>query len=235
MKIRMTLFAFVFSFLLSAAFAMDGKMGTYTVKAGDDVVNVAFYLRKVEGVNIARLREWNPGLGTSIKAGQVIFYEIPDASPRPATKEEIRLEIDRAIGNFPKPQPPAVNVGAGVPLIDWVIFSCFILITAVAMFATREKSEQGASGKNGGVLVNPTPTDLRAAKLPHGVVYALLREGRSYRGVAKLVGGKPMIYFDGEKNSPIGPEHAMRHALKLAGVNKNPAMTQTVNVVPTTN
>jgi len=77
----------------SAAFE-PAEMREYVVNPGDTLGQIQFAL-KGQGVDVSRLTEWNPGLGTQVKVGQIIRYMVPEDQMAGIRKELAGLRQDQ--------------------------------------------------------------------------------------------------------------------------------------------
>ena len=96
---KIPILALCLAFFCTASYATERKV--YIVHKGDTLGEIMFTL-KTQGVDIRKLHDWNPDLGTQVTIGEEISYFIPDTPPPPASRDEVENAVNRAIGEIGK-------------------------------------------------------------------------------------------------------------------------------------
>jgi hypothetical protein len=94
----------VVSFLIALTLALaSGAWGEptkkqYVVKGGDTLGDIIWTLR-AQGIDVTKLGEWNPGLGTQVMEKQKITYYVPEIKkPAPQiSKAEMEQAVNQAV------------------------------------------------------------------------------------------------------------------------------------------
>ena len=103
---------FVFTVVCSAAQALEEKV--YVVKDKDTLGELTFAWRK-QGIEVSRIHEWNPGLGTQLEVGQKILYYLPEDVNKLIVKNinalgQLKADIESIKEKTDNPKPVKVDV-----------------------------------------------------------------------------------------------------------------------------
>lgn len=66
--------------LVQFGFSAEPEKKVLIVRVGDTLSDIVWTL-KMQGIEVSKLQEWNPGLGTQVQLGQEIVYYIPAVEP----------------------------------------------------------------------------------------------------------------------------------------------------------
>lgn len=125
-KLAMIVMLICCVFFVSLAIA--GEKVVYTVKKGDTLGEL-MYAWRVQGVEIGKLYSWNQNLGTQIKIGQEIIYNLPD---RPEVKrlseQEVKKIVSETMTQIEKAKVPAVVPKTGNILFLFFAFAVILLL-----------------------------------------------------------------------------------------------------------
>lgn len=158
--------------------AQAGRRMVFVVRKGDTLGQIVFLLR-AEGINVYKLHEWNPRLGTQVQAGEKIFYFAPKKPLPPVSQKQIReiaAKVTKDIGAKVVQQERADVRRA----VLWAVVGCLALFlmavvgkTLYGARARRASKGQRASTPTKpaqtGILTNPTIQELRTIAETNGI------------------------------------------------------------------
>jgi hypothetical protein len=216
----MARFVFVLSLLLflSASASFAGERKEYTVKRGDTLGQIIYMLGK-EHVDVTKIHDWNPDLGTQVQEDQVVVYYTPDNPSPVVTREQAeaiatesaKRAVEARDAQNPVPQSSAPKVEIGI----WVAVGLFVVGAVIYVSRRRRKVPQPIATTE---VRKPTPISVfplvdpdiptlesyagvSGNKIP--IILSLKQEGVKVSCKAEprtREGLSPIVWFDGEPN-----------------------------------
>jgi hypothetical protein len=143
MKKQTTVLHFLIGLMMAFAGMVWGEsvQKQYVVKSGDTLGDIIWTLR-AQGIDVTKLGEWNPGLGTQVTLNQKIIYYVPEAHVPAAqvSKTEMEQAVQQAVDKIAQRYEKAEKEKSNATLREresgnakWLFIFCIAVLVIAAI------------------------------------------------------------------------------------------------------